>query len=424
MARQGSYGIGSKVVKKERCLCDAARAPHQVWRLRAFVGRDPVSGRPRQTEKTFHGSDAAATKALRNLASSVDTQQVDRTTATVGQLLDKWLEHIEAARRPSTILSYRRKIEHDIRPLLGGVPLAKLGADGLDKCYMAWLGRGLATATVRQNHAILAAALHQAVKWQWIERNPADQASPPPIRSAPMKVPTPEQLSSLVKAAEAGDPVLATAIALAALTGCRRGELIALRWSDVDMSAGTIHVQRGITVVNGVIHEGPTKTHQVRRVALDEVGLGVLRQRWTYMTELAIQAESPLDPDPYVLSYNANGARPANPDTLTHRFASLCTSMEKAEATRRKVKVDGLSPHERWRFRFHDLRHFSVTTLVAAGIDIRTVAERHGHAQATMTLNRYAHALPERDREAASVLGNVLELGGKGDPKARLGMHS
>jgi len=223
-----------------------------------------------------------------------------------------------------------------------------------------------------------------------------------------MLVPTPEQLSTLVKVAEADDPVLATGIALAALTGARRGELVALRWSDVDLDAGRVTIARSLTVADGQSHEGATKTHQIRNVALDEVGVGVLLRRWTYMRDLSKRAESPLVGDPYVLSYNANGARPVGPDTFTHRFGALCRAMEARAAKRLKVSVAKLPPGERWPFRFHDLRHFSVTTLIAAGVDVRTVAERHGHAQATMTLNRYAHALPERDRAAAGVLGRAL----------------
>jgi integrase len=119
-------------------------------------------------------------------------------------------------------------------------------------------------------------------------------------------------------------------------------------------------------------------------------------------------------PDPFVLTYNANGEIPANPDTLTHGFARLCEALEKPaliklKKTKPKAKRTDLAPGERWPFRFHDLRHFSVTTLIAAGVDVRTVADRHGHARATMTLDRYAHALPERDREAAGLLGQVLQ---------------
>ena len=106
---------------------------------------------------------------------------------------------------------------------------------------------------------------------------------------------------------------------------------------------------------------------------------------------------------------------PANPDTFTHRFGALCDAME-APALKRlrkkhpKAKRADLAPKDLWPYRFHDLRHFSVTTLIAAGVDVRTVAERHGMPRATMTLDRYAHALPERDRAAADVLGTALIL--------------
>jgi integrase len=165
--------------------------------------------------------------------------------------------------------------------------------------------------------------------------------------------------------AETIDPLLATAVALAALTGLRRGELLALRWSDVDLEVGSIKVERAITVIEGTTHIGPTKTHQVRRVALDEVGIMVLRKRLDYMIELSERADSTLVDDPYILSTNANGGRPVNPDTLTHRFSALCRTLE--GPARKKAKKQGtpLKDSERWPFRLHDLRHFSVTTLIA-----------------------------------------------------------
>jgi integrase len=361
-----------------------------VWRLRVYVGDDPLTGLPLQRERTFRGGEKDARAALAKFLTEAHSGRVARTTTTVGQLLDRWLLHIEAlGRQPSTIHGYKGKIDHAIRPALGSVPLNKLGPETLDRCYMAWTSSGLAGATVRQYHAILSAALHQAVKWGWIDRNPADRASPPSPRGAVMSPPTPEDVSRLHAAAQATDPVLATAIALAALTGARRGELAALRWSDVDLASGHLSIARSLSVVDGVAHHGDTKTHQVRRLALDDAGAQILRDRWAYQAELAERAGSALVSDPFVLSYQAHAGSPVNPDTISHRFAALATRLEVP-------------------CRFHDLRHFSVTTLVAAGIDIRTVATRHGHAQATMTLNRYAHALPASDREAAAVLGRAL----------------
>jgi integrase len=275
---------------------------------------------------------------------------------------------------------------------LGNIKLSKLTPEILNRWYRQWAADGLSPTSVHHLHAILSAALNQAVKWGWIPSSPTARATAPPLRTKALKIPSPEELNKIHRAAQDTDPVVATAVALAALTGARRGELCALRWSDIDMVTGRVTFARSLTTVKGTPHEGATKTHQVRAVALDETAITVLRQRWDDMRDLSERAGSPLVGDPYVLSYNANGATHVGPDTITHGFADVNRRL-------------GLS------YRFHDLRHFSVTTLIAAGVDVRTVAERHGHAQATMTLNRYAHALPERDREAAQVLGGTVRLG-------------
>jgi integrase len=383
------------------------------WELRAFSGRDPVTGKPRQATRTFVGGERAAAKSLSVLVSEVEAGKYTGTTATVGQLLDRWLEVTEGSQRPRTVYENRRKIEARIRPALGDVKLSKLGPEKLDQVYRQWLADGLASATVHKYHSILSAACRQAVKWGWIEKSPTARATPPAPERKDMVVPTPERLTALLRVAEDDDPIAATAVALAALTGARRGELCALRWSDVNLKTGRLRIARSLTVAKGEQHTGPTKTHQSRDIALDPICVEVLKRRWSYAVDLAAQAESELVADPYVLSYNANGALPANPDTFTHRFGKLCIAMEKPALTRLKAKDKkatrgDLHPDERWPYRFHDLRHFSVTTLIAAGIDVRTVAERHGHARATMTLDRYAHALPERDRAAAGLMGEVL----------------
>jgi integrase len=383
------------------------------WQLRAYVGRDPISGKPRQVTRTFKGGERAATKALVALVAEVEAGTFNRTTATVSQLLDKWLEAGEWSQRPRTHYENCRKIDGRIRPLLGHIQLAELEPDVIDAAYRKWLDDGLSTATVHKYHCILSAACRQAVKWGWIEAAPTARSTPPSVGRAEMKVPTPAQVSALIKAAEESDPVLSTAVALAALTGARRGELVALKWSDVDLMNGRVNIARSLTVARGERYMGPTKSRASRDLALDPIGVKLLNRRWAFMADLSDRARSPIVPDPYVLSYRADGAISINPDTLTHGFRNLCEAMEQPALDKLRETVPGakrtdLAPGERWPYRFHDLRHFSVTTLIAAGVDVRTVANRHGHANATMTLNRYAHALPERDREAARLLGAAL----------------
>ena len=378
--RSRQYGSGTK----------RERRPG-VWQLRVYSGLDPVSDRPRQVTRTFRGSETAANKALAKLVSDVSEGKIESTTATVGQLLDAWLDQIEPTRALSTMQEYRRKVRLSIRPAFGSIVLSKLRPHQIDAQYRKWLDQGLSPTTVHHHHAILSAACNRAVKWGWIERSPVLRASPPSVTRATMKVPTPAQLARLVAEAEAADPVLAAAIALAALTGARRGELCALRWSDVDLEAGTVQIERAITVVAKTAYEGPTKTHQGRRIALDEVGVATLRRHRAFVKQRSADVESALVADPFILSYQAHCGVPAGLDTITHRFSALCK------------RLPNMPP-----FHLHELRHFSVSILLAAGIDARTVAERHGHADVTMTLNRYAHALPERDWAAAAVLGRAL----------------
>jgi len=313
------------------------------------VGDDPLTGNPRQVHRTFKGTEREAARALAALVTESEGDKVDRSAATVGQLLDLWLEHLERnGRRPTTIRVARYKIERRIRPALGNVALSKLTADTLDRCYDAWEREGLAPATVRSYHAVLSSALHQGVRWHWISSNPAENATASSANGSPASVPTPEEVSKLVSAAEGEDPVLATAIALAALTGARRGELVALRWSDIAPDLTHLTISRSISVVDGVTYEGPTKSHQVRHLALDDLCAGVLAQRRGFQESLCADADSPLVEDPFVLSYKAHAGTPVSGDTISHRFQAL--------ASRLNVNC-----------RFHDLRHFSVTTLLRQG---------------------------------------------------------
>lgn len=362
------------------------------WRLRVFAGRGS-NGAVRHINRTFTGTETQARRELARVSAEVQRGQLSITgREPFGDLLDRWLAQIEPTRRPKTIAEYRAKIEHRIRPALGSTRIDRIRPAQLDALYRQWLDEGLSPTTVHHHHAIISTALRQAERWQLISSNPARLASPPPMRQAALTIPDPSQLLDLIAGAEqCEDHTLATAIALAALTGARRGELCALRWSDLDLAAGTVRIARSLTVVGAVVHVGPTKTHAERKMALGEVGVATLLRCRLRMEEFAAQVGVPLDPDPFVLSASdaPRADRNLMPDRLSQRFTKLCRT---------------LGVH----FRFHDLRHFAATQLIGAGVDPRTVAGRLGHADPTTTLRIYSHAITDRDEHAADVLGALL----------------
>ena len=362
-----------------------------VWELRAYVGRDPVTGNPRQVSKTFRGSAREADEALRDLIEQQVPGRSDGAGATVGQLLDAWLSECERmVLSPTTLRVYRTQIEHTVRPALGSIKVQRLGAKDLDDLYRAMKEKGSSPKTVRNHHALLAAALHQAVRWGWVRRNVAEMAKPPRVTQRVVRPPSVDAVRQLVVAAEERDPRLAPLVMMAALTGMRRGELCALRWSDLDLDEGQIEVARSVVLVPGGLGEKTTKTNRTRRVALDEVGLSVLRTHRARVEEWARLADEELRPDAFIFSPYVDGSLPFRPDNVTNFFIRV----------RDELKLPDV--------RLHDLRHFTATQLIGAGVDVRTVAGRLGHTDPSMTLRVYSHALEERDRAAAAVMGSLL----------------
>jgi integrase len=184
---------------------------------------------------------------------------------------------------------------------------------------------------------------------------------------------------------------MACFLLLAATTGARRGELCALRWTDIDFDLGTAVIARSLVEGQGSeLVEKDTKTHASRRVALDEASLRELERHQERCRDRATSCKSALHKSAHVFSSDPENRRPWVPNEVTKRFI-------------RVRKSEGLES-----VRLHDLRHFTATRLLAEGVPVRTVSGRLGHANAATTLGVYAHFLAESDRDAASTIGSVL----------------
>jgi integrase len=317
---------------------------------------------------------------------------------TVGDVLDDWLAHCESVGRAHTTRNgYRIRAER-FKAAIGSVALSALGSRDVDQLYAHWRAEGMTQAGVVHHHRVLRAALNQAKKWEWVDRNVALNATVTMPAPPELHVPSLQQTEALVLRAEQGaSPDLGSIVLFAIMTGCRRGELCGLQWGDIDWARQRLTFRRSVWEVRSETGIKDTKTHRVRTIALDPACMRLLAARRQRADTDANMAGVAADEGSYVWATSVDGLAPRTPDSITRAFAHLCDTLERETG-------------QPWPFRFHDLRHLSATELIAGGMDVRTVAGRLGHADPTVTLRVYAHAAQERDRAAAELLGTRFAL--------------
>ena len=343
------------------------------------------------------GGIAAARNKLRALESKAAKR---RTTTTLGSLLDDWLTQAKrSGRAPNTLSAYRWRVRV-IKDALGDVELSVLTARDLDDWYGQLGEAGKSPADIRAYHRIISAALIQGEKWESVDRNVARKASPPRVPDFRLEPPTVTQVQTLIALAErCKTPEMASIIFWAALTGMRRGEICGLRWNRVDWDGARVLVAQAIWQVKGDVGEKDTKTHQARWVDIEREGLVILRGRLDRATADAGAAGLELEPDGFVWSSDLVGREPWHPDRITQAFGRLARRAG-------------------WSFRLHDLRHYTATELLAAGVPLPTVQRRLGHQRASTTADIYGHGREESDRKAAKILGRGLAKTRKALPKS------
>ena len=361
------------------------------WEGRYTAGHDPVTGK--QVFKNVLGKTQAEVKE--KLARAlVEAGQVDFTKSgqyTVGTWMDTWFENVAKIKvRPSSHQTYKGYIDNHIKPNIGNIPLEKLTTMDLQKFYRKLLTKGrverieskdqpkgLSAKTVRNINQVISSAMDLAVAQKIILNNPTDACELPKVAHKEMQTVAVEQLQAFLQEAKATGVYEMYYIELA--TGLRRGELLGLKWQDIDWKNGSIKVRRQVARVDGQIVEAPLKTkNSYRAVSISSQAIEVLREQKRKTN------------DTYVFP-SPNGG-PISPDSVNNML-------------KRVLERAGIP-----MVRFHDLRHTFATIALQNGVDIKTVSGMLGHFSAGFTLDTYAHVTKAAQKEAAQTMGNVLSM--------------
>ncbi|MGH2363199.1 MAG: tyrosine-type recombinase/integrase [Chloroflexota bacterium] len=308
-------------------------------------------------------------------------------SGTVATFLNEWLAAVKPSIRANTFERYEQYVRLHAIPVLGKLALANLQPQHVQQLYSSRLEAGASPTTVAHLHAVLHRAFGQAAKWSLIPRNVAEVVDRPRIARREMATLNAPQVRKLLATAKGDD--LEALYTLAVTTGMRQGEVLALRWRDVDLDGARLQVVASLQRTReGSRFTEPKTSHSRRRIALAPKVVTALRTHRTRQTTNRLAAKRWEDND---LVFPNDVGRPILPGNLLRR--SFWPLLEKA----------GLP-----RIRFHDLRHTAATLLLAAGTHPKVAQEMLGHSTVGMTLDLYSHAAPDMQETAVRAMEAVL----------------
>ena len=343
--------------------------------------------------KTIYGKTRAevAAKLAKALSDREDGLVFDDEGLTVAGYLERWLKgSVRDTVRPSTYERNEQLVGLHIAPALGRLKLKNLTPAHVRWFYREKLDRGLSSATVHKMHVVLHKALGQAVRDGLVPRNVTEAVKVPQVKRKEVKPLSAEETKRFLKAAsEAGDRFEALYV-LAVTTGLRQGELLALKWEDVDLESGVLRVRRTLTRVKGTFSLGEPKTAKSRRsVKLTPTAVEALRAHLARQLK-EIDRLGSLYEDGGLVFATERGT-PVNPTNLRKRsFAPLL----------KRAKLPEI--------RFHDLRHTCATLLLTKNVNPKIVSEMLGHSSISITLDTYSHVLPDMQDGAVRALEDAL----------------
>jgi integrase len=329
-----------------------------------------------------------AAELAKALANRADGLVFDAGALTVGAYLDRWLEDVRNTVRQSTFEGYEYAIRPHIKPALGRIKLKDLSPAHVRWFYRERLDSGLAPATVHKLHVVLHKALKAAVADGLIPRNVTAELKLPRITREEIDPLDQDEARRLLEASR-GDRLEALYV-LALNTGMRQGELLALKWDDVDLERGVLRVRRTLTHSGKAFVLGEPKSKKSRRtIRLTGGAVQALKEHLSRQLEEMERMGSLYQPGGHIFATEAGTI--INPSNLRNRsFKPL-------------LKRAGLRP-----IRFHDLRHTCATLLLSKDVNPKIVSEMLGHSSIAITLDTYSHVLPNMRDQAAAAMEEAL----------------
>ncbi|HEV2124154.1 MAG TPA: site-specific integrase [Chloroflexota bacterium] len=362
-----------------------ARGP--AYRVRVEYPPDPVTGDRRQRSETFKIRRAAETALSAWLTEIERGTALEPSKTTVAELLDRWLmDEAPKTTRASTLVGYEITIRKHLKPVLGHCVVQKLTVEQVEHFYAQKRAEGLASSTVKKCHLRLSAALNLAVRWGLSTRNVCQSAKPGKVTYKKPKVWSIEDGEAFLEVANRDGMHPFWMLALE--SGMRRGELLGLRWSDVNWDRSAVHVQQEVVALRGVpIIQEPKTPESRRTVRLAGHVMAELRRHKVQWAERKLQATEWTDHD---LVFCTATSRPINPAHVRRSFDRIVARAGVPDIT------------------IHGMRHCHAVWLLRAGTPVKVVSERLGHKDITTTLNVYAAALPDMQDHAIEVLDRLM----------------
>jgi integrase len=372
-----------------------SRRGKRSWRVKFDVGG--VGGKRETRYVTVHGKRQVAERELAKLIGAAhDGTLVEPSKLTVVEYLRSWLggPHGLAGK---TAERYQQLAEQQIIPHLGTLALQKLRPAHVAEWHSKLLASGgkdsraLSPRTVGHAHRVLHRALERALKSELVSRNVAHAIRPPKVEEAEVETLKADQIGAVLEALH-GHPLHPIGV-LALGTGARRGEILSLRWCDVDMTAGTLRIERSLEQTKaGLKFKAPKTKHGRRTVTLPPIAVEALQAHRRRQLELRL-ALGQGRPDAETLVFGTIDGDPIAPNNLSRDWRRFV----------RARKLPAVS--------FHALRHSHASALIASGVDLLTVSRRIGHGSPVVTLRIYGHLFEKTDTPAANAIEAALRTG-------------